>query len=401
MPPKPYTIIVAGHTCLDIIPAFGEDESRAESLVIPGRMRQVGPAAIATGGAAPNTGLALHRLGIPARLMGKVGDDAVGRLILEHIRSYDPVLAAGMLSAPGEHSSYTIILSAPGMDRAFLHFPGCNDTFCADDVPNPDEGAALFHFGYPSLMRRMYQDNGRELAALLRRMREHGLVTSLDMTLPDPNAEPGRVDWPALLANVLPYVDLFLPSLEETLFMLEKDRYMQLKQPDDALSQLTGDDLSRLGRRLLDLGVAVSGIKLGEQGMYLRTAADPARWASPAARLALDAGAWTGRELLAPIFRVTPVGTTGAGDCAIAGFIAGLLTWRAPEPVLTGAVAVGACNVEAADAVSGVPSWEAVQRRIAAGWEQRPVALKLDGWRWDETHRLWVGPNDQAQLALK
>ncbi|MBN2003495.1 MAG: carbohydrate kinase family protein [Anaerolineae bacterium] len=392
---KSHPVIAAGHTCLDIIPVFPDDAPTA-SLVTPGGMRQVGPAVLATGGSATNTGLALHRLGIPVRVMGKVGDDGFGRLILEHLRSYDPALAAGMLVAPGEHSSYTVILSAPGMDRAFLHYPGCNDTFCAGDVPDPAPGPGVFHFGYPSLMRRMYQDGGRELVALLRRMRARGLVTSLDMTMPDPNTEAGRVDWPALLANLLPHVDLFLPNLEETLFMLERDRFVRMKSQGDILPQITGDDLTRLGGRLRDMGAAIAGLKLGDQGMSLHTTADASHWASLAGALDLDAGAWAGRELLAPAFRVTLVGATGAGDCAIAGFIAGLLAYRAPEPVLTGAVAVGACNVEAADAVSGVPSWEAVQRRIAAGWEQRPLALKLDGWRWDAPHRLWAGPNDPA-----
>ena len=83
-------------------------------------------------------------------------------------------LADGMLIAAGEHSSYTLIFSSPGVDRAFLHYPGPNDTFCAADVSDEAlTGARIFHFGYPPLMRRMFLDAGSELATLFRRARRH------------------------------------------------------------------------------------------------------------------------------------------------------------------------------------------------------------------------------------
>lgn len=393
-------IIVAGHTCLDVIPTLPESQKSLRELLVPGGLVNTGPMVLATGGAVSNTGLALHRLGVPVRLMGKLGDDTFGRATLDVFRSYDPALADGMLIAAGEHSSYTVILSSPGVDRTFLHYPGPNDTFSAADVPDEAlAGARIFHFGYPPLMRQMYRDAGHELAKLLRRVRARGLVTSLDMTKPDPHSEAGQIDWPALLENVLPYVDLFLPSVEEILFMADRTLYDRLERAaGDAgvLSQVNGDLLSRLGTQLLDWGVAVAGLKLGHQGIYLRTTKGAARLRPLCERLALDAGAWSNRELLVPAFRANLVGTTGAGDCAIAGFLTGVLAGRAPEAVLTDAVAVGACNVEAADAVSGVPSWETVQQRVQAGWPQMSVTLKLPGWGWDRQQRLWIGPEDRG-----
>jgi len=355
---------------------------------------------LSTGGAVPNTGLALHRLGMPVRLMGKVADDALGRVILDVLRDHGPTLVDGMLIAPGEHSSYTIILSAPGVDRTFLHYPGPNYTFAAADVPDAAfDGACIFHVGYPPLMRQMYLNEGRELASLFRRARAHGLVTSLDMTKPDPESEAGRIDWPAFMGRVLPHVDIFLPSLEEILFMLDRARYEQLEQRaggTGVISLVDAEVLDDLSSRLLDLGVAVAGLKLGAQGMLLRTTVDAGRWSALSAQLDLNPRAWANRELLAPTFRARLVGTTGAGDCAVAGFLAGLLHRQTPEVVLVSAVAVGACNVEAADAISGVPSWDAVQQRVQAGWEQLPVTLPLRGWGWDKTQRLWIGPHDRG-----
>jgi len=91
---------------------------------------------------------------------------------------------------------------------------------------------------------------------------------------------------------------------------------------------------------------------------------------------------------------VQVVGTTGSGDATIAGFLAGLLHGLPPERVIAAAVAVGACNVEAADAISGIPTWAEVQRRIQSGWTRRPVALSLPEWRWDKTTGIWKGPAD-------
>ena len=58
------------------------------------------------------------------------------------------------------------------------------------------------------------------MADIFRRAKQHGLLTSLDMSLPDPKSEAGQVDWPAWLQRVLPHVDIFLPSLDETQLMM-------------------------------------------------------------------------------------------------------------------------------------------------------------------------------------
>ncbi len=400
----PPAIIVAGHVCLDVIPTLPAGCQSLAMWLVPGGLVNVGPMTISTGGAVSNTGLALHRLGVPVRLMGKVGDDTFGRATLDVFRSYDPALAEGMLVAAGESSSYTLIFSSPNIDRTFLHYSGPNDTFCAADVPDEalDGGARLFHFGYPTLMRSFYRDDGYEFETLLRRVKAHGLVTSLDVSRPDPHAEAGKADWPAWLARVLPQVDIFLPSVEEALLMVDPERYAALEKNGEVLFQVDGDLLSDLAGRLVERGVAIAGLKLGSQGIYLRTTPDAARVAVLAERLGLKTRAWTNRELLAPAFSANLIGTTGAGDCAIAGFLTGLLHRLSPEAALTGAVAVGACNVEAADAVSGVPSWNAVQQRLAAGWEQLPFMLNLSGWGWDVGQRLWRGPQDRGgQLAAR
>lgn len=384
--------VVAGHICLDIIPIFGPNQPHSDTpsgMPAPGKLVNVGPAALSTGGAVSNTGLALHRLGIPTRLMGKIGDDLFGRAILELLAGRDPALAAGMIISDSP-SSYTVVISPPGVDRSFLHCPGANDTFGAGDVTAEQvAGAALFHFGYPPIMARMHADGGAELVALFRRIKDAGITTSLDMAHVDVDAPAGRVDWADLLRRTLPYVDFFLPSLDEIFFMLDRRRCQAAAMGDLGLPEYGGSALlAELSSRLIDMGVAVVGLKLGDQGIYLRTAPDAAR----IARLGLS-DVWCGRELLAPAFQAHVVGTTGAGDCAIAGFLASLLRGGQPEDALTAAVGAGGCNVEVADATSGIPTWDNLQARIGRGWPQIPTRITLEGWA--KHAGLWASPHDR------
>lgn len=394
-------IIVAGHICLDVIPTFPVTKSAAPVALVPGRLLHVGAASRSTGGAVPNTGGALHKLGLPVELLAKVGDDGFGAEILQLLRTQDPKLAAGIKVERGAITSYTIVLSPPGMDRIFLHCSGANDTFTAQDISaalrkhhaSGGGGGALFHFGYPPLMRQMYQHGGHELQRVFAQAHAAGLTTSLDMAFPDLQAEAGQMDWSAILKRVLPQVDIFLPSVEELLIMLDRPTYMRaLKRSGKAggggfsiQREVDGALLHQLSGQLLELGVAVAVIKLGDQGIYLRTTSNVKRLQKMGRAAPKNPQAWCDREFIVPCFRVQVAGTTGSGDCTIAGFLAAVAQGADPESAATTAVAVGACSVEQPDATSGVPTWNALQKRLAGRWPRLPVSLKLTGWTKDQS----------------
>lgn len=364
-------VIAAGHICLDIIPQFEIAAGRDLSAYLaPGRLSEVGPATLSTGGAVPNTGLSLKRLGVDTRLMGKTGDDLFGRAIMNIVRGYGPELAEGMIVVPGETSSYTVVISPPHIDRMFLHCAGANHTFGAGDVRYDLLAVArVFHFGYPPLLGRMYAHNGEEMVSMFRRAKETGVTTSLDMTMPDPAGPSGQVDWREIMRSAMPYVDLFVPSAEEWMFMVDRPRFDHLSEtvgPAGMLDALGGDEIRSLAQLALDMGAKMALLKLGERGIYARTANDLAGLGRGAPG---DLSSWQGRELWVPSFVPDKVvGTTGAGDASIAGFLAAMLRGEGLERALTIAAAVGACNVEAADALSGVRSWEDTLARIDAGW---------------------------------
>jgi len=397
-------IVVAGHVCLDIIPTLGHHQADMGAVFVPGKLNIVGPATVSTGGTVSNTGIALHRLGVAVRLMGKVGDDPFGRVILDIIRTEGALLTENMVVAKGEQTSYAVVINPPGVDRIFLHCPGTNDTFVADDIDLEQvAGARLFHFGYPTLMQKMREKDGAELVKLFKNVKESGVTTSLDMSYIDPKSEAAKVDWPALLQKVLPYVDIFLPSIEEILFMLDRERFETMEYKtghNDIIAAVDGALLADLAEQCLAMGAAIVVLKLANQGLYMRITEDIKRLNSMGACVLPDKSmqAWKRRELLAPCFKVNVTGATGSGDCAIAGFLAGFLCGQSPEETITSAVAVGACNVEQADAVSGIPSWAQLQRRVGNGWERLGINLNLQGWRQCHTLDIWVGPNDNAKI---
>ncbi|MCW5942203.1 MAG: carbohydrate kinase family protein [Fimbriimonadaceae bacterium] len=348
-------VVVAGHVCLDMIPLLPRSDPFA-----PGTLVEIGPARFATGGPVSNTGLSLHRLGASVRLIGKVGDDHFGGLLRDLFEREGPGLAQGLVEARGETTSYSIVMSPPGVDRTFLHAPGANATFRSADVSDDAlSDARVLHFGYPPVMRAMWEQEGAECASLFRRAKALGLTTSLDMCYVDPNGEAGRADWRAFLERTLPFVDVFVPSLEEVAFMLR--RPLPTRRDRAAIRELVAE--------LLDLGPLVAGVKVGSAGTYAATAPTGARWSDVGAGGG-DAG-WVGREAWQRCFVVDVRGTTGSGDATIAGLLFGLVRAMGFEESLRAACAVGACCCEAPDSVSGIRPWRDVAARLAAGWAER------------------------------
>lgn len=353
-------IVCAGNLCLDITPVFAKDKAvDAASLFLPGKLIGVGEAEMHAGGAIANTGLGMSYFGSEVTLMGKIGNDHFGTLIMNMIDQF-PVNNKIKVSEQCS-TSYTIVLAPPGIDRIFVHCPSANDAFGYQDIDFEEVKAAdLFHFGYPTIMKQMYE-NPEELTAIYKKAKESGTKTSLDLAAITETAEAAGADWPGIFKAVLPYVDYLVPSVEELCFLIDRNRYYEWTKRANGrdITEIIDweTDVRPLADRLLDWGAKTVLIKCGIQGMYLRTCADEA------------CGGWSDVELFERSYKADKFcSATGAGDVSIAAFLTAVLEGYSPKRCLQLAAGAGACCVTAYDAISGLIPFEQLIAKIDGGW---------------------------------
>ncbi|MFI4912778.1 MAG: carbohydrate kinase family protein [Sedimentisphaeraceae bacterium JB056] len=382
-------IMVAGHICLDITPSFKNYSGNINDILCPGKLVNVEDAVLSTGGAVSNTGMAMGKIGIDVMLNGKIGDDHFGTII-KNLVGKDRSKSFKVVS--GQSSSYSVVLAIPGIDRIFLHNPGTNDTFTSNDI---DYDAAmeccLFHFGYPPLMKQMYLNQGSELVKIFEKVQKNGTITSLDMTLPDPDSESGKVDWPAIIKNTLPFVDIFMPSIEEIAYMLDRNMFTEKKNSGkhDPVLAYDACDCELLADKLLAMGVKIVAIKCGINGLFLKTA--------PKEKLTalsnkMNIELWADQKMWMPSFFAEKFASaTGAGDATIGGFLAAVVNECGPRESLAIANAMGLQNVAQFDTLSGIGTWEDTVR-IAndSSLKQNLHENVTENWHYDSGNRVYI-----------
>ena len=262
-----------------------------------------------TGGNVPNAGIALARLGLSVAAATLIGKDEWGDLVLRrltaegldtsHVRRLPDIgtnVTAVMTDGAGTHTFIHQSGAARRIDRDFAL--GCMDLF----------GRSRFAlFGYYNLMPHLQDDLPEILAAV----REAGCRTALDCANGGGTMQP--------LDAILPHLDIYIPNITEA-----------RNQTGETEPEAILDAYRSCGTS------AVLGVTSGEEGALL----------SPAPGLVIDVPA------------IPPPGpivdTTGAGDCFLAGLVAGLLNGLSlPE-------AAALASATAAYSITGLGGSEAV-----------------------------------------
>lgn len=300
--------LVAGHLCIDFFPEMERQPGWA-----PGALYSIGPMRARPGGCVYTTGRTLTELGIDVSLAASVGRDALSGLLLELCRA-EGMATSGLLATDAP-TSYTIVSQPAGLDRTFWHYLGANEQFDGRDLDLA--GIDLVHVGYPNLMAQLYVDDGARLVELFARAHDQGCATSIDLAVMD-TSDPDRVArWNRFLERVLPVTDVISPSVEDLTSMIG--------WPTSA----TPGDMSQVAQWLVAGGVAVVLVTGGTHGAVLATAgADRLAATGRLAPLLAGHAGLLHREPVQPVSQVA--GTTGAGDVATAGFLAGLLSGAGP-----------------------------------------------------------------------
>lgn len=369
-----HKIIVAGHVALDITPSFaGSYAGKALNEIIkPGKLVNVGKAEFTPGGCVTNTGMALHTFGADVILVAKIGNDIFGRIIVEKYCALGN--EPRFIVSEQEDTSYTIVIAPPDCDRVFFHDSAANHGFTGSDISNDLlEQAQYFHFGYPTIMRGFYKNDGAELVSLYKRVKEHGLVTSMDMAAIDPEGEAAAVDWVKILQNTLPFVDFFVPSIEELCFMLDRKKYEEWQTRANGRDICTAlsleKDVKPLAKKALELGCRALLLKCGAAGLYLETGdRETMCKISPN----FDGHRWENISRFEKSFVPDRIlSATGAGDTAIAAFLYGLSSNFSPGECLALAAGSGASCITEYDTLSGLLSIEDLKKKIEEGWEKQ------------------------------
>jgi ribokinase len=295
-------VVALGDINVDIIAHFDRYPAKGEDALAHATE-------IHCGGSAANTAMALARMGIHTSLISRVGPDswalkALGCLsdagVDPRSLQRDPAAMTGMM--------YVVV--TPDGERTILGHRGANVFTDPNQIREADVGdAILFHLsGYALLAEPQ-----RSAALLaLEIASRHSLTVTLDpgMTVPKVALEEMRA--------LLPVVNILLPS------QTEAQALTGLAEPEEC------------ARVLLESGVQVVAVKLGEDGCLVATGEEFVR---------------------VPGFTIEARDSTGAGDSFAAGFIAGFLgglDWVSAAVLGNALGAMAAAHVGAGAVVPGM-----------------------------------------------
>ncbi|MEX1139533.1 MAG: carbohydrate kinase family protein [Bacteroidota bacterium] len=274
---KELDVVVAGLAVVDIIgkPVDLRRPPKAGGLRIIESLR------ITSGGNVSNVGIDLAKLGFRVGAISRVGDDTLGRFLLQEYKEYG-IKTTGIAVDPNAQTSATIVSVDKAGERTFLHTRGCMAKFRASDVLKHlplIRKSSWFAFGYLGLVPEME----RGLSSLFRRIRK---TTGAKIFL-DTGGRPARLSREGL-AKLVSSVDCFIPSFDEAVLVTGRT------SPEAIVKTLFESG---------SLGIA--GVKLGSKGCYIATRSGAKYIRARRVRNVVD--------------------TTGAGDAFAAGFMGGLI----------------------------------------------------------------------------
>lgn len=295
------------------------DTSARPVTRLPGRgklefLQEIG---LNPGGCAVLSSMAGSRLGLKTGVGISVGRDPYGDFLVAKL-ARDGVDVRGVHRDGKHQTSSTVVTIGPDSERGFLHVIGASAGLTERGLPDSllRRYRALHLSGYFLLPRL----DGRPARRLLQRAKRLGLEVSLD-TCWDPKRR-----W-KLVTMCLPYVDWYMPSIEE------------------AQETFRSKELVLVATRALACGVRRGVIlKRGDRGVYALTR--------------------DGEEHRIPAFKVRAVDATGAGDCFDAGFWTGLRHGMALRDALRLGCAAGALSVSGFGGIGRLASL-AQTRRLA------------------------------------
>ncbi len=285
-----------------------------------GLLEQVDSITVHSGGNAMTAAVNLRKLGVESTLVGKVGKDMFGEFLIDCLEKEGVNTNGIFRDGSTQTSASVLMLDENTGERTILHCTGANATLEIGDIDFDviKENDIVFVTG-SFLMDRF---DGIQTAEFLKKCKEMGKITALDVCW------DAKGKWSELLDPAMPYIDYFLPSIDEA-------------------KMLSGEDeVEKMADVFFDKGVKRAVIKCGSRGSYIRE----------------EQGA---KGVMVPAFRIeNPVDTTGAGDSFCSGFLAALSRGEDFFSCAELGNATGAFCVTQKGATSGTPTYEEAKKFI-------------------------------------
>ena len=184
-----------------------------------GELTHVNSITLHNGGNAMTAAINLTKLGVPASMVGKVGNDMFGAY-LKGILEKDGIDTRGLSVDEKVQTSASVVLIAPSGERSFLHCVGANAVFSIDDIDFKviEECDLVFVTG--TYLLKSF--DGDETVAFLKKCKENGIHTAVDTA--------GCVPF-EYFERIIPYTDLFLYDVK----CMDADRHKKYTGVDNGL----------------------------------------------------------------------------------------------------------------------------------------------------------------------
>ena len=277
-----------------------------KTLPPEGQLLAVDEIPVKVGGCAANVAIDLLKQGIDVDIAGCAGDDPSAGLILDVLEQAG--VGVTQISSTAQFpTSKTVILLVEGEDRRYVHTFGANAAFSIGGLSGEwISGLDIFYLGGLGVLPAIRDD---ELVDLLKRCSEQGIVSVVDVVLPQADE-----DYSSFLA-LLPYIDYFLPN-------------------DDEGRLLTGEqNTDKILDIMRDAGANTVIMTLGSAGAVAMQAE---------------------RRMRCGCFPGTMIDPSGAGDAFAAGIIAAVANGWPLSKALRYASALGTSAISQVGTTDGV-----------------------------------------------
>lgn len=266
------------------------------------------------GGDAHNNAVNMARLGNQVTYIGRVGRDVFGNVCVDSLKA-EQVDTSHIVYSETAEQSICLILLGKNKQRTLYQMFKVSEEFCFEDVDLSvlDQADVLqiggtFHMG---------SFDGEGAAKLLKLAKEKGIRTSMDVSM------DRRGRWGDLIEVCYPYLDYFMPSVEQAVELTHKGTWQEMAE------------------YLLGKGVKNVVIKAGDKGSYFLNESE---------------------EIFCGCYHIPVEDSTGAGDAFVSGFLTALGKGFSHEECMLFATACSAQVIQKVGATTGMENFREIVR---------------------------------------